>query len=110
VTGGRGPKRKGDDFEREICKLLGGERTYWQPGQEQKPDAVDVPYLGRGECKRRASGFKQLYDWLGNNDFLAIRSDRKPALVVIRAKDLKLLQDELNELKRNSCTSSPECG
>ena len=98
MTGGRSPKRKGDQGEREICKLLSGNRTYWQPGQETKPDLIDVPYLGRGEVKRRRDGWKQLYAWLADNDFLAVRADHKEWLVILRAKDLKLLLDELDEL------------
>ena len=99
MSGGKGPKQKGDAFEREVCTLLGGTRTFWQPGQEVKPDTVDVPYLGKGECKRRESQFKRLYGWLADNDFLALRDDRQPMLVVMRAKDLKLLLDEMDELK-----------
>lgn len=79
---------------------MDGERTYWQPGQEKKPDLVDVPYLGRGEVKRRKDGFRQLYGWLANNDFLAVRADRREWLVVLRAEDLKLLLSEMDELKR----------
>jgi len=33
-------------------------------------------------------------------DFLAIRDDRKPMLIVMRADDLKLILDEMDELKR----------
>ena len=100
MAGGKAPKRKGDGFEREVCRVLGGERTFWQPGQEKKPDCVSVPYLGTGECKRRRNSFSRLYNWLENVDFLAIRDDRKPMLIVMRAEDLKLILDEMDELKR----------
>jgi hypothetical protein len=102
ARGGRAPKRKGDEFEREICRLLNAERTYWQPGQEKKPDCINAPYLGAGECKRRRNSFSRLYKWLENVDFLAIRDDRKPALIVMRAKDIKLILEEMDELKSNS--------
>lgn len=108
MSGGKASKIKGDQGEREICKLFGGQRTYWQPGRKTRPDTVDVPYLGKGEVKRRADGFKQLYKWLADNDFLAIRADRKDWLVVLKAEDLKLLLDEMDELKRRyeSCPSA----
>lgn len=51
---------------------------------------VSVPVQGmdwKGECKVRADGFKQLYDWLGANDFLTVRADRKPRLVIMRQDD-----------------------
>ena len=52
---------------------------------------VTVPVLGqdwRFESKIRASGFKQIYEWLGAHRGLFIRSDRNPALVVMRVSDL----------------------
>ena len=102
MTGGKGPKTKGDEFEREVCKLFGGSRTFWQPGQKSQPDAIDVPYLGIGESKLREKGFTRLYTWLGENDFLAIRDDRRPMLVVMRAADLKLILEEMDELKKKA--------
>ena len=35
------------------------------------------------ELKVRADGFKQLYDWLGGNDCLVVKADRKPPVLVI---------------------------
>jgi|GEM_PF-1240307 len=102
-VGGKASKRKGDNFERDIIHLFGGRRTFWQPeDKEKRGDVVDVPYLGRGECKARKDGFKQIYEWLGDNDFLAIRADRKKALIVIRTEDLQRLIDEMDGLKKNS--------
>jgi Holliday junction resolvase len=43
----------------------------------------------RVEVKGRASGFKQIYKWLENVDFLFIRSDRKEWLVITRLETLK---------------------
>jgi hypothetical protein len=46
---------------------------------------ISIPALGRdlrGEAKVRANGFNRLYDWLAGRDFLVIRADRKPLLVV----------------------------
>lgn len=100
MGGGRASKRKGDHGEREFCKLMGGERTFWQPGGGAvQGDVANVPYLGRGEVKRRRDGFKLIYRWLGENDFLALRADRREWLVVMRAEDVKLLCEELDELK-----------
>jgi Holliday junction resolvase len=39
------------------------------------------------EAKLRADGFKELYKWLGENDGLIVRADRKEALAVIRLTD-----------------------
>lgn len=54
-----------------------------------------------GECKLRANGFIKIYKWLGINDFLTIRADRKPALYVVSEgvffDYLKLKQKELNK-------------
>lgn len=109
MSGGRGPKRKGDHGEREICKLLGGERTYWQPGSEKtQGDVINVPYLGRVEVKRRRDGFRQLYSWLADNDALAVRADRKEWLVILRAQDVKLLCEQMDELKKRGAADAPK--
>jgi hypothetical protein len=52
---------------------------------------VSIPLLGKDrvfEAKVRANGFKQIYEWLGDNFGLFIRSDRNPRLVVLREADL----------------------
>lgn len=46
-----------------------------------------MPVLGRdlrGEAKARGNGFNRLYDWLEGRDFLVIRADRKPLLIVAK--------------------------
>jgi hypothetical protein len=51
---------------------------------------LTVPVMGddwRFESKVRANGFVQIYDWLGAHKGLFIRSDRNPALVVLRVSD-----------------------
>ncbi|MHB8280769.1 MAG: hypothetical protein ACYDIA_24465 [Candidatus Humimicrobiaceae bacterium] len=95
-------KTKGDNGEREICKMFNGERTYWQPGEKTQGDVkMNLPYIGQAEVKRRKkTGFKQLYDWLEGNDALFIRSDYHKWLVVMPAEDLKLIVEENDELKR----------
>ena len=52
----------------------------------------DVVVKGKGdswtlEVKCRATGFKQRYDWLGDNDALVIKADNKPELVVLDMGD-----------------------
>jgi hypothetical protein len=37
-----------------------------------------------GEAKLRATGFRTIYSWLGDNDFLTIRNDKSERLYVIR--------------------------
>ena len=48
---------------------------------------ISVPVLGRdlrGEAKSRGNGFRRLYDWLENHDFLVLHADRKPLLVIVK--------------------------
>ena len=52
----------------------------------------DVVVKGKGddwvlEVKCRASGFKQIYEWLADNDALVIKADSKPELVVLDLGD-----------------------
>jgi len=48
----------------------------------------------RYEAKIRASGFRQIYEWLGDHSGLFIRSDRSPLLIVIPAADyIELLKN-----------------
>ncbi len=47
---------------------------------------ISIDLLGRErriEIKARAHGFAQLYQWLDKNDFLIVKGDRLPPLVVI---------------------------
>jgi hypothetical protein len=92
--GGKAAKRKGDRAENEVKRLLGGERTFWQPENstdEKRGDLWSVPGLGKGEVKIRADGFKQIYGWLADNDFLAIRADKRFWLICMRLEDVKKL-------------------
>lgn len=94
-------RRKGLEGEREFVNTYGGERVPLSGAQGGSftGDVVNVPYIGKGEIKRRARGFQSLYNWLADNDFLAVRADRKKWLVVMPMDDLKLLLDEMDELK-----------
>ncbi|MEQ9634626.1 MAG: hypothetical protein RLW68_00930 [Devosia marina] len=51
---------------------------------------VSIPVMGEDwvfEAKVRATGFSQIYDWLGSHKGLFIRRDRAPRLVVLRESD-----------------------
>jgi len=97
--GGRSAKVKGSGFEREIVDLLkdGGIDAHRVPLSGAVPlYPGDVKFVCQGEettaeCKRRASGFKTLYGWLGQNRVLFVRDDHCEALVVMRAKDFAKL-------------------
>jgi len=91
MTGGRASRQKGNRAERAIVRLLRDRRL----AAERVPLSgavrgrfggdISVPALGcdlRGEAKCRGNGFSRLYDWLGDRDFLVIRADRKPLLVI----------------------------
>jgi hypothetical protein len=91
MTGGRASRDKGNRTERAIVRLL-QERGF---AAERVPLSgaargrfggdISVPVLGRdlrGEAKCRGNGFNRLYDWLKGRDFLVLRADHKPLLVV----------------------------
>jgi hypothetical protein len=96
---GKKSRRKGYTNENKLVNLF----------KDEGLDAKRIPLSGAtdfakgdillenktGEVKVRANGFKQIYNWLAENDFLAIRSDRKPFLVVIQLDEfIKLLKKE----------------
>lgn len=97
---GRAPKQKGYSGERELAKLLRGQRVplSGSAGGEFAGDVL-VPGLGRGEVKRRRDGFKQLYSWLEGRDFLAVRADRRDWLVVLPLdKLMRIMRKEDGEV------------
>lgn len=54
-----------------------------------------------GEVKWRKEGFKEIYKWLENNDFLFLKADRKPYLVVMKLElFIKLMRGVADELER----------
>lgn len=89
-------REKGDREERDVVNRLRKkgfdcERTL-ESGKRSdgtEPHDISIYVRGRegtplkGECKLRADGFKQVYKWLADNDFLTIRADRKERLVVM---------------------------
>jgi hypothetical protein len=90
--GGRASRDKGNRTERAIVRLLqdrglAGERVPLSGAARGRFGGdISVPALGRdlrGEAKARGNGFNRLYDWLEGRDFLVLRADRKPLLVVV---------------------------
>ena len=99
---GNASRDKGARFERSIVKAawthnLEARRVPLSGALPDHPqDAVIRDRDGRNwrlEAKKRANGFKQIYDWLGNGaDALVIGADRQRALVVCDLGDfLELL-------------------
>ena len=93
MTGGRASRDKGNRTERAIVRLpqdrgLAGERVPLSGAARGSFGGdISVPALGRelrGEAKCRGNGFNRLYDWLEGRDFLVLRADRKPLLVVAK--------------------------
>src|SRR5215813_303335 len=93
MTGGRASRDKGNRTERAIVRLLqerglAGKRVPLSGAARGRFGGdISVPALGRdlrGEAKCRGNGFNRLYDWLEDRDFLVLRADRKPLLVVVK--------------------------
>lgn len=85
-------RRKGDRVERTVVRALKDEGFAAQrvplSGAARGRFGGDVlfPLLGRDrrvEVKARANGFRRLYDWLGDHDFLIVKADRREPLVVL---------------------------
>ncbi len=85
---GRMQKRKGSRVEREIVNYL----------KDNEIPAKRVPLSGSAngfkgdiiigdslkcEVKARKDGFKQIYNWIKENDFLIVKADRKSPLVIM---------------------------
>lgn len=90
---GKFSRDKGNRVEREIVRRL---QDHYGLAAERVPLSgasggrfaadLSIPVNGqdlRLEVKARANGFAQIYDWLGANDALVIKADRKPALIVM---------------------------
>ena len=95
MSGGRGPRQKGNRAERALVKFLqdrgfAAERVplSGSAGGSYVGD-LTVPLLGVDrtvEVKVRANGFVELYRWLEGRDFVIVRADRSDPLVVIPLK------------------------
>jgi hypothetical protein len=78
-------RRKGARVELAIAKLIGARKVSraHQVGHDLELLLGDDRML-RIECKARADGFRQLYDWLQERDVLIVKADRQERLVVLR--------------------------
>jgi len=89
-------KQKGDRFERECvheAEALGLKAYRYFLSRSPLNDAVDIVVAGRQvQCKKEASGFKRIYEWIEGVDAVVVGSDNKPALVILPYKEwIKLL-------------------
>ena len=91
---GKSQRDKGYRTENNVRKKAldhGLEGSYRVPLSGGGSIKGDVIVKGKGdwvlEIKCRATGFKQIYDWLGDNDALVIKADNKPELVVLDMGD-----------------------
>jgi len=94
--GGRRSRDKGNRMEREVVNrfLAAGISAERVPlsgaaGGSYKGDLTVVvnnqDWLG--ECKARADGFRQQYDWLEGNRLLFLKADRRATLVCMTLED-----------------------
>ena len=113
--GGRASRDKGNRTERAIVRLLqergiAGERVPLSGAARGRFGGdISVPALGRdlrgeAKCRGDGGGFKSLYDWIEGRDFLVIRADRKPMLVVAR---LELAADMVAAVERATMGGAP---
>jgi hypothetical protein len=113
--GGRASRDKGNRTERAIVRLLqerglAGERVPLSGAARGRFGGdISVPALGRdlrgeAKCRGDGGGFKSLYDWIEGRDFLVIRADRKPMLVVAR---LELAVDVILAAERSTKRGAP---
>ena len=87
----RGNKKRGYVLEHEVetfwkafgakCKRVFASGQYKHLGDDFQGDVQLEGYTI--ECKRRKEGFKELYKWLQEADFLVVRSDRNKRLYVL---------------------------
>jgi hypothetical protein len=93
MSGGRGPRRKGSAFEREVTALLqdlglAAERVPLSGAVKTSRFDHDISCPVRGvdrriECKRRGHAFASIDGWLANNFALVVRDDRSRPLVIL---------------------------
>jgi hypothetical protein len=78
-------RRKGVRVELAIARVIGARKISraYQAGHDLELLLRDGRMV-RIECKARADGFRQLYDWLNERDVLIVKSDYQEKLVVLR--------------------------
>jgi Holliday junction resolvase len=116
MTGGRGARQKGSRLERALVRVLqsagfAAERVPLSGAALGRFGGdLSVPLLGidrRVEVKARADGFRKLYQWLGDHDFLIVRADRAEPLVVVPFR-LAIEIAKIAENHRTISTSTAE--
>jgi len=93
---GRMQKRKGNRVEREIVNYLNkngisAKRVPLSGAAEGFKGDIIIDGSIRAEVKARKDGFKQIYKWLEGNDYLFLKANRKPVLVVMMIEDFMKL-------------------
>jgi hypothetical protein len=102
-------RRKGMRVENEIVHRLqeSGFAAEKISGMYKPGPDLTVPLLGidrRVEVKSRADGFRELYKWLQDRDFLVVRADRQEPLVVLPLR-IAIEIAQLAERAKNSTNS-----
>ena len=114
MSGGRASRQKGNRTERAIVHVLQGHGFAAQrvplsgAARGRFGGDISVPLLGvdrRVEVKARGNGFRRLYDWLGDHDFLIVKADRLEPLVVLRLKFASEIAALAEQAKPNSRAS-----
>lgn len=85
-------KQKGDREERAVVHFflenkIECERTLESGARSNSQVTWDINLHAhrvlKGECKVRKDGFKQIYDWIKDRDFLTIRANNSERLFVV---------------------------
>lgn len=106
ARGGKRPYEKGRRGERELARLLGGERVPLS-GAAGGGFSGDVMAFGLlWQSKWEADGFRRLYQWLETHDALALKADRKPWLVVMPIYTFLGLIEDVREGKDRGKTAA----
>lgn len=104
---GKFSRDKGSRFERETVSIF---RAYGLQADRIPLSGAAEGFKGdvrlidhnechlRVECKKRASGQKQIREWIEDSDLLVLGADRQEALVVLRLKDFCELQAEAGQV------------
>ena len=97
---GKMQRNKGSRVEREIVNYLKdngipAKRVPLSGAAEGFKGDIIIDGSLRAEVKARKDGFKQIYDWLEGNDYLFIKANRKPVLVVMEIDEfIRLIKED----------------
>lgn len=105
MAGGKASRQKGDRFESSVVDQLRSQGIQAQrvplSGAAGGMFTGDIQFISprdsinrKIECKVRANGWGDLYNWIVDNYALCIKRDRAETLVVLRMADfIKLTQE-----------------